>query len=342
MKSFQSPTSNDLVNGGTSMKLTSTLRLAGVALALALGAAPIAAHAQSYPSQDIRLICAFPPGSGADVLVRYFAEKLRPIVNRTVIVENKSGAGGNIATEYVARAKPDGYTIYVHAATAVAANQHLFKKPPVEAGKAIQIAASINRQPFMLVVDAKSPYKSVADLTAAMKPKGEKATYATAAPTGTIMGEIYKDATGIKAVEVNYKTAPDSINEMLSGKVDYGMHDPVFSLAQQREGRLRILAVSTGQRLEANPEAPTMAESGVPMDLTGWWAAMLPAGTPKPIVDKVNQWFSEIVKTEETKKFLNSFGGDPFVNTPETAQQLFLKSIDDWGNYVRIAKIPQQ
>jgi tripartite-type tricarboxylate transporter receptor subunit TctC len=307
-----------------------------------LGTMPTDARGQAYPSQDIRLICAFPPGSGADVLVRYFGEKLRPITGRTVIVENKAGAGGNIATEYVARAKPDGHTIYVHAATAVAANQHLFKKPPVEAGKAIQIAASINRQPFMLVVDAKSPYKSVADLTAAMKPKGEKATYATAAPTGTIMGEIYKDATGIKAIEVNYKTAPDSINEMLSGKVDYGMHDPVFSLAQQREGRLRILAVSTGKRLEANPEAPTMAESGVPMDLTGWWAAMLPAGTPKPVVDKVNQWFSEIVKTEETKKFLNSFGGDPFINTPEVAQELFLKSINDWGNYVRIAKLTPQ
>ena len=328
------------------MRMTSKSPLAALSLAAALAAAlgtmPAEVQAQAYPSQDIRLICAFPPGSGADVLVRYFGEKLRPITGRTVIVENKAGAGGNIATEYVARAKPDGHTIYVHAATAVAANQHLFKKPPVEAGRAIQIAASINRQPFMLVVDAKSPYKSVADLTAAMKPKGEKATYATAAPTGTIMGEIYKDATGIKAIEVNYKTAPDSINEMLSGKVDYGMHDPVFSLAQQREGRLRILAVSTGKRLEANPEAPTMAESGVPMDLTGWWAAMLPAGTPKPVVDKVNQWFSEIVKTEETKKFLNSFGGDPFINTPEVAHELFLKSINDWGNYVRIAKITQQ
>lgn len=326
------------------MKSKSLLHASSLAAALAaaLGIMPTDARAQSYPSQDIRLICAFPPGSGADVLVRYFGEKLRPITGRTVIVENKSGAGGNIATEYVARAKPDGHTIYVHAATAVAANQHLFKKPPVEAAKAIQIAASINRQPFMLVVDAKSPYKSVAELTAAMKQKGEKATYATAAPTGTIMGEIYKDATGIKAIEVNYKTAPDSINEMLSGKVDYGMHDPVFSLAQQREGRLRILAVSTGKRLEANPEAPTMAESGVPMDLTGWWAAMLPAGTPKPVIDKVNQWFGEIVKTEETKKFLNSFGGDPFINTPEVAHELFLKSINDWGNYVRIAKITPQ
>jgi tripartite-type tricarboxylate transporter receptor subunit TctC len=326
---------------GITSKTLRALNLAA-AFAAAMGVMPTDARAQAYPSQDIRLICAFPPGSGADVLVRHFGEKLRPISGRTVIVENKSGAGGNIATEYVARAKPDGYTIYVHAATAVAANQHLFKKPPVEAAKTIQIAASINRQPFMLVVDAKSPYKSVAELTAAMKQKGDKATYATAAPTGTIMGEIYKDATGIKAIEVNYKTAPDSLNEMLSGKVDYGMHDPVFSLAQQREGRLRILAVSTGKRLDANPEAPTMAESGVPMDLTGWWAAMLPAGTPKPVVDKVNQWFSEIVKTEETKKFLNSFGGDPFVNTPEAAHELFLKSINDWGDYVRIAKITPQ
>jgi tripartite-type tricarboxylate transporter receptor subunit TctC len=313
-----------------------------LAVTASFSAMPIGAQAQTYPSQDIRLICAFPPGSGADVLVRFFAERLRPVANRTVIVENKSGAGGNIATEYVARAKPDGHTIYVHAATAVAANQHLFKRPPVDAAKAIQIAASVNRQPFMLVVDAKGPYKSVAELTEAMKKKGDKATYATAAPTGAIMGEIYKNVTGIKAVEVNYKTAPDSLNEMLSGKVDYGMHDPVFSLAQQREGRLRILAVSTAMRLQANPDMPTMTESGVPMDLTGWWAAMVPSGTPKPIVDQVNQWFAEIVKTDETKKFLNGFGGDPFINTPEAAQQLFLKAIKDWGDYVRMAKIPQQ
>jgi tripartite-type tricarboxylate transporter receptor subunit TctC len=328
------------------MKLQSSwcLRSAGLALAAmaAFGALPTIAHAQAYPSQDIRIICAFPAGSGADVLVRYFADKLRPVAGRTVIVENKAGAGGNIAQEYVARAKPDGYTMIVHAATAIAANQHLFKKPPIEAAKAFQIAASINRQPFMLVVDAKSPYKAVAELTEAMKKKGDKATYASAAPTGTIMGEIYKDVTGIKAVEVNYKTAPDSLNEMLSGKVDYGMHDPVFSLAQQREGRLRILAVSTATRLQANPDMPTMTESGVPMDLTGWWAAVLPSATPRPIIDKVNEWFVEIVKTDETKKFLNGFGGDPFINTPDVAQALFLKSIKDWGDYVRIAKITPQ
>jgi tripartite-type tricarboxylate transporter receptor subunit TctC len=320
-------------------RLPQRLRSAGVAIALAVGLTATAASAQEYPSQDIRLICAFPAGSGADVLVRYFAEKLRPLAGRTVIVENKAGAGGNIATEYVAKSKPDGHTIFVHAGTAVAANQHLFRKPPVDAAKAFQIAATINRQPWMLVVDAKSPYKTVADLTAAMKPKGDKATYATAAPTGKIMGEIYKNATGIAAIEVSYKSAPDSLNEMTSGKLDYGMHDPVFSLAQQREGRLRILAVSTAKRLDAAADLPTMTELGIPMDLTGWWAAMVPTGTPQPAIDKIHKWFVEMVSTDETKAFLNKFGGDPYINTPEKAQEMFEAAIKDWGDYVRMAKI---
>ena len=316
--------------------LSSSLALA---LAAGLGVTAGNARAQDYPSQDIRFICAFPAGSGADVLVRYFAEKLRPIISRTVIVDNKAGAAGNIATEYLARSKPDGHTIFVHAGTAVAANMSLFKKPPVDAAKAIRVAATINRQPFMLVVDAKSPYQTVADLTAAMKQKGAKATYATAAPNGRIMGEIYKSVTGIEAVEVLYKSAPDSLNELLSGKIDYGMHDPVFSLAQQREGRLRILAVSTGKRLEASPELPTMTELGVPMDLTGWWAAMVPAATPKPVIDTIHRWFVEMVSSQETKRFLNSFGGDPYINSPERAQEMLETAIKEWGEYVRMAKI---
>jgi tripartite-type tricarboxylate transporter receptor subunit TctC len=123
------------------------LRSAAGVLGLAAGFAAVTADAQQYPSQDIRVVCAFPAGGGADVLVRYFAEKLRPIVKRTVIVENKIGAQGNIATEYVAKSKPDGHTIYVHAGTAVAANQSLFRKPPVDVAKALRVVATINRQP---------------------------------------------------------------------------------------------------------------------------------------------------------------------------------------------------
>ncbi len=300
------------------------------------------AYAQAYPNQDIRIICAFPAGSGADVLVRYFAEKLRPLANRTIIVENKVGAGGWIATEYVARSKPDGYTMLLLGANAVAATMSMFKNPSVDVGKAIQVAATINRQPFMLVVATDSPYKTVAELTAAMKKKGDKATYATGAPAGTIMGELYKAATGVQAVEVVYKTAADSLNEILSGKIDYAMHDPVFSLAQLREGRLRILAVSTGTRLAAVPDLPTMKESGVDMNLTLWWAVMLPAGTPKPIIDQLNKWFVQIVSTEETKKFLNSFGGDPYIIPQEQAQANFLAAINEWAGYIKIAKIQPQ
>jgi tripartite-type tricarboxylate transporter receptor subunit TctC len=317
------------------------LRSAGsLALAGAVGQTT-GAHAQDYPSQDIHLICGFPPGSGADIFVRYFGEKLRPVAGRTVIVENKVGANSNIATEYVARSKPDGYTLYPFAGTTVAATMALFKNPPVDVGKSIAVAATTSNLAFMLVVDAKSPYMSVAELTAAMKKKGASASYAVAANPGVIMGALYKTAAGLEAVEVLYKNAPDSLNELLSGKLDYGLHDPIFALAQQREGRLRILAVSTAKRLQSVPDIPSMAESGVPMNLDLWWGVMLAAGTPKPIVDRINTWFSDIVRTEETKKFLALSGADPMIRTPEEAEAMFQKAIPEWAEYVRIAKIPQ-
>ena len=312
------------------------------ALALASGLGVRVACAQDYPSQDIRMIVGFPAGSGADIFVRYFAEKLRPIAGRTIIVENKVGANSNVATEFVARSKPDGHVLYPFAGTTVAASMHLFKNPPVDVGKALKVAATTSNLAFMLVVDAKSPYKTVADLTAAMKQKGDKASFATAANPGRIMAAIYKNTAGLQAVEVQYRSAPDSLNEMSSGRLDYGLHDPIFALAQQREGRLRILAVSTAKRLLSQPDIPTMTESGIPMDLSLWWGVMIPIATPKPITDKINQWFGQIVGTEETRKFLADAGADPMINTPERATEMFQTAIKEWGEYVRIAQIPQQ
>jgi tripartite-type tricarboxylate transporter receptor subunit TctC len=326
------------------MKILSSLRGAATAalLAATVTFAPAGAMAQAYPSQDIRFICAFPPGSGADVLVRYFAESVQKISGRTIIVENKSGAAGLIATEYAMRAKPDGYTIFVHAGSGVANVPALYKNPPIDVAKTVQVAATINRQPFMIMVDAKSPFKTLAELTDAMKKKGDKASYGVAATTGTVMAEIYKARTGIQAVEVNYKTAPDSLNDQLSGRLDFSSQDPVYALAQQREGRLRILGVSTGKRLDAIPEFPTMSEQGVEMDLTGWWAAMVPTGTPKAVIDTIHGWFVTSVSDPATKAFLNKFGGDPLIETPEVAQQRFLKDIDAWKGYVAVAKIVPQ
>jgi tripartite-type tricarboxylate transporter receptor subunit TctC len=299
------------------------------------------AFAQDYPSQDIHLICGFPPGSGADVFVRYFGEKLRGVSGRNTIVENRVGANSNIATEYVARAKPDGHTLYPFAGTTVALTYHLYKTPPVDVGKALQVAATTSNLAFMLLVDAKSPYKTVAELTAAMKKKGANASFATAANPGRVMAALYKTGAGIDPVEVQYRTAADSLNELQTGKLDYAVHDPIFGLAQHREGRLRILAVGSSERLGTLPDVPTMKESGVPMDLNLWWGVMLPSATPRPIVDKINGWFKQIVSTEETKKFLALSGADPMIRTPDEAQALFVKAIKDWGDYVRIAKLPQ-
>jgi tripartite-type tricarboxylate transporter receptor subunit TctC len=317
------------------------LRSAG-AFALASAAGGISpAFAQEYPSQDIHLMCGFPPGSGADIFVRYFGEKLRTVSGRNIIVENKPGANSNIATEYVARSKPDGYTIYPFAGTTVAATMALFKNPPVDVGKTIRAVATTSNLAFMLMVDAKSPYKTVAELTEAMKKKGAKASYAVAANPGIIMAALYKKATGVEAVEVLYKNAPDSLNEMTSGKIDFAFHDPIFGLAQQREGRMRLLAVSTEKRLLSAPEIPPMAESGVPMDLNLWWGVMVQKETPKPIYDKINAWFKQIVEQEDTKKFLALSGADPMLRTPEEAQAMFEKAIPEWGAYVKLANIPQ-
>jgi tripartite-type tricarboxylate transporter receptor subunit TctC len=322
------------------MNLTRRKAISGAGATLAL---PSLARAQAWPSADIRFVCAFPPGSGSDVVVRWFADKLRGPMGRTIIVDNKPGAGGNIATEFTARSRPDGHTIYVHTGSSVSANMHTFKKPPVDAGKALQVAATINKQAFMIVVDPKSPHKRLQDLTAALKAKGDKATYATSATSGKVLGELYKSVAGLKAVEVSYRMAQDSLNDLASGTIDFGSHDPQFTLAQLEQGRLRVLAVASAERLPSQPNLPTMAEGGVPgIDLVGWFAAFVPAATPRPIVDTINKHFNTLLVTPEAKEFLNKFGGDPYVSTPDEGQARLLNDIKAWGDYVRIANIEPQ
>lgn len=321
---------------------TGLQRFAAALTVAAMGAMPAGALAQQYPAQDIHFICAFPPGSGADVLVRYFAEKVRPLTGRSIIVENKSGASGAIGMEYAMRSKPDGYTVFVHAGSGVAASMSTFKKPPLDVTKQVQVAGTINRQPYMIVVAASSPHKTLADLTKAMLAKGDKASYGTSNQSSTILAEIYRNVTGVKANQVDYKTGADMVNDLASGALDFAAADPVQALSMQKKGDWRILGISSGQRLQATGDLPTMTEQGIPMDVTGWWAAMVPQGTPKPVVDQLNKWFVEVVGSDETRKFLGQFGGDPLIETPEAAQARLLKDVKDWADYVRLARIVPQ
>jgi tripartite-type tricarboxylate transporter receptor subunit TctC len=307
----------------------------------AAGVTPLLA--QQYPNQDVHFICGFPAGSGADAIVRFYAEKLKPIIGKNIIVENRPGAGANIAIEYVAKAKPDGHTVLVHGGSGLAANMHLYKKPPVPTVNAFQTFATINSQAFMMVVDANKPWKTVADVTAAMKEKGDKATYATSAPPSIVMGAIYKEAAGLRAVDVNYRTSGDILNDMLSGAVDYSMMEPVFATAQHKQGKLRILGVSSQKRLQAAPDFPTMAEQGFPgIKMELWWAAFVPAETPKAISGQLNKWFDQVTATDDARKFLNNFSSDPFISTPAEAQAKLVEDDKNWADYMRIAKIEPQ
>jgi len=299
--------------------------------------------ADSYPSRDVKFVCAFPAGSGADVYVRYFAEKMRPVMKRTVVVENRVGAIGNMATTYTARAKPDGYTIFVHAPSSLAANMHLFKKPPVDVAKEIQVVAAINIQPFMLTVGEKSPWKTMDELVKAVRAKGDKASYATTNPTSRVSSAWFKKILDLKAVEVQYRTGADTLNDMNSGVIDYCMHDPVTAIANANNGRLRILGVTTKGRMKALPNVPSLHELGATgLDVPGWWGAMVPAATPRPIVDKLNQMWRQVVESDETRQFMAKFGADTWSLSPDEAQKVLIADIAKWGEFIKLAGIEPQ
>jgi tripartite-type tricarboxylate transporter receptor subunit TctC len=310
--------------------------------AAAAAFAPFGALAQgAYPNGQITFVCAFPAGSGADVLVRFFSDKFAKVSGQTVIVENKPGAAGNIAAMYTARAKPDGYTIYVHSGTSTAANMSLFKAPPIDVVKELQTTSFINKQAFMFVVAYDSPIKDMKDLTKVLKEKGNNASYATAATSGKVLGEIYKQVAGVDPVEVSFKDAKDSLNDLTSGSLDYGVHDPVFSLSQANEKRVRILATGSPIRLKSLPNIPTAKEQGYDIDQLGWWGSFVPKATPKPVVDKINALFNEILAQPDTVAFLAKFGGDVYIGTPDEGQALLAKTVEEWKTYVALAKIPQ-
>ncbi len=316
------------------------------ALALALGGAallaPGAAFAQAFPSKTITFVCAFPAGSGADVLVRFMAEKVAAVAGATIIVENKPGAAGSIAAEYTARAEPDGHTIFVHSGNSTAGNMWLLKNPTVDAAKDLQTIATINKQAFMITVRKDSPYQTLADLVADQKAKGDAGSYAVNATSGRVMAEEFKQLAGIKTEPVLYQTASDSINDIMAGNVDFGAQDPVFSLAQVREGRFRVLALGAAERLQGIPDVPTFKEQGYDIDQLGWWGAMVPDGVPADRVATINGWFNKVLETDEAKAFLLKQGGDPYISTPEESQKLMEDTIVEWKRLVEVAGLQPQ
>ncbi|MDH7799422.1 MULTISPECIES: tripartite tricarboxylate transporter substrate binding protein [unclassified Beijerinckia] len=300
------------------------------------------AFAQSdYPAGPLRAICMFPPGTGADVLVRFYANKLSQLSQRTVIVENKPGAFGNIATEYVARAKPDGLTIYIAPGSSVlAAAPHLFKKLSFDPINDFEHVTTLSKLAFILCVPASKPWKTVADLTAYLKEQGDKASYGSVANTGLVSSEIYKAQFGLKAVEVKYKEATAMYNDLINEQLAFFHIDPVGIKGLIDQGKVRPLALGAAERMKALPDIPGAREAGIPnSNLIAWWSVHMPAKTPKPLLDKLEVWFNQIAIDPETVKFLSNIGTDPFPGNSTMLKELLLADTKAWGDYVKLAKI---
>jgi tripartite-type tricarboxylate transporter receptor subunit TctC len=319
--------------------------LAGVIFgALSFGLLTPPAAAQPYPARDIHIINGYAAGSGADVIVRYWADKLQKISGKAIIVENKPGASGNIAMEAAARSKPDGYSIYMTAGSSMANSVSLFKNLKVQPDKDFTMVTTLLRLSFVLVVGPKSPVKSVAELTALMKTKPDNGLYGATAPSGIVSAELYKSVTGLKTTFVSYKDASSALVDLVDGGIDWMFMDPIAALEHMRAGRIRGLAVGAADKVLAIPELPSMKEAGIEgVDVVAWWAVAVPAGTPRPIVDQLAGWFNQITATEESKSFINRVvGGDPFIGNPDMAQKLLETDIVRWRDYIRTAKIEPQ
>jgi len=316
-------------------------------LTSSIGAALAAPHLstqvfaqQDWPARDIHSICMFPAGSGADIIVRFYARKLQEATGKTVIVENKVGSFGNIANEYVARSKPDGYTIYVAPANLLAIAPHLYTKLAYDPINDFDHITTLLKLPFLCVVPADSPYKSIADLVADLTKKGDKASYGSVSTVSLVSAELFKQQFGLQTVEVKYKESQAAVADLIGGNLSFVYIDPAGSAAQIKAGKLRPLVVTTRNRLEALKDIPGSGEAGIAnTDLFSWWTVHTPKGTPKIIQDKLEKLFNEIAVAPDTKQFLANAGSDAFPGDSKLARQLIVDGVKQWGEYVKLAKI---
>jgi tripartite-type tricarboxylate transporter receptor subunit TctC len=297
-------------------------------------------QAQDYPNKEIHLYVGYQAGTGADTLARYIAAKLSAKTRQPTLVENKAGANGAIAAQAGARSKPDGYTLILTGTNTHAIAPFIFKNLAFDPVKDFTPITTIQKLAFALAVNPQTPVKSVEELTAYLRKKGSASSYGSAATTSLAAGELYKTQSKLDVLRVNYKSTPDAVRDLNAGLIDFVFVDASYGLAQAREGKLRVLAVTSGKRISAAPDLPTMSESGLPgFDLTPWWGAYGPANLPPPIVDKLAGWFNEIVASDETKNFFLTSGAEPFYGNPKLLADLQVGELDKWGRILKAANI---
>jgi tripartite-type tricarboxylate transporter receptor subunit TctC len=299
------------------------------------------ALAQTWPSKPIQIVIPFGPGAASDMVSRRLAEKLQASLGQPVIVINKAGASGQIAAEQVVKASPDGYTLFLTSNTTHSANPFLYKKLAYDPVKDFTPIARVCDFPFVLVVDAKLPIKSVKELIAYSRNSGGKSSYGFGNSTGQIAGAALSRLMQMDAAGVPYKSVPQVLTDLIGGQIQFAFLDMANAFPQMQAGKLRALAVSSEARSALTPGLPTIAEeTGLRgFDLTAWGAVFGPAGLPKPIVDRLSSEITRIVTDPEFREKMQQIGVEIQSSTPEQLRQFVSQQLLVWGTKVKDAQI---
>jgi tripartite-type tricarboxylate transporter receptor subunit TctC len=296
------------------------------------------ATAQTYPARPVRIVVGFAPGGGVDISARLLASRLSDSLGQQFIVDNKPGAGTNIAAVEVAKSAPDGYTLFMNS-PAVVINTALYAKPPYQLGEFTGVSI-FSATTNLLVVPAAFEAKSVQDLVRIAKAKPGALNYASAGQGTTqhLAAELFKLRTGTSIVHVPYKGSGPSMTALLSGEVQLSFINPVAAGAHVKAGKLRALAVTDSRRTELMPDVPTMKEAGVEgVEVTLWYALLAPSATPAEVVEKLAAAVARAAKDPGTREQLRKQGAEPVGNTPAEFNAYLKEEQARWTEVVRVS-----
>lgn len=318
--------------------------LAAMLAAGVLAAGPASAQAPwPAPGKNITLVLPFAAGSGTDTTTRIISKDLAKALGANIVIDNKPGANGSIAASYVARAEPDGYTIFVTTNTSHSANPYLLKNMTYDPIKDFTPIARTGDLPFMLVIDPKLPVNSVGDLIALAKKEPGKYSYASGSSSAIVSGATFATLANIDLLHVPYKSSPPALTDVIAGRVSMMFVDVLTGLPHVKGGALKALAVTTKQRSALLPDLPSMDEAGVKgFDITSWQGYLGPANMPKDIVTKLNAEIRKIVETPSVKNELAERGMEAFSGTPESFDKFLKEQLVVWEKLIRDAKIEKQ
>jgi tripartite-type tricarboxylate transporter receptor subunit TctC len=299
------------------------------------------AFAQGFPARPIRIIVPFPPGGGTDVVARTVAPRMSEILGQPIVVENRAGAGGNIGTEFVARAAPDGYTLLV-ASAATAINTTLAKNLSWDLLKDFAPVVLLVHNQSLLVVHPSVPVTSVKELIVMAQAKPGQVTYASYGngSSAHLIAELFKMTAGVDLLHVPYKGAAPAVNDLVGGQVNVIFADVAAILPHVKSGKARALGIGSAKRFEGLPEVPTIAEAGVPgFEAGGFLGLVAPAGTPPAAIEMLNGAAVKALAAPEVRERLMALASPPVGDTPAEFGRFLREQVEKWARVIRAGNI---